>query len=75
MPSKLIYEGWVIHVGAVVDGSEFKATAVLEWHHPHQDDEPERRYLFSDLGDYPTSEDAENRAVQWSRAWIDENFG
>jgi hypothetical protein len=74
MTSKLIYEGWVIRAGSVVVGSQFKAAAVLEWHDPHQDDEPDRRYCFSDLGDYSTSEDAENRAIQWARAWIDENY-
>jgi hypothetical protein len=71
----LKYEHWVIREGAVVVESQFKAAAVIEQYPPHQDDEPDRRYCFSDLGNYSTSENADHRAIQWTRAWIDENIG
>jgi hypothetical protein len=69
------YNQWRIHAGAIAVRSIFKATAVVERLDVMQDDEPDQRFAFSNLGDFATIEEADEHAMQWARAWIDENFG
>jgi hypothetical protein len=63
MTRHIDYNQWRIHAGAVAVGSIFKATAVVERMDVLQDDEPNKRFCFSDLGDYKTSEEADERAA------------
>jgi len=56
-----------------VKGARYRACAVIESFDTQPDGEPNHRFVFQDLGDFTTSEDADQKAIQWARAWVDGN--
>ncbi|WP_321890215.1 hypothetical protein [Paraburkholderia bannensis] len=62
------YRGWSIDAAPILVGRLFRASAVVE---RLIDGE---RFIFSDLGDRPTRDDAQLRALEWTRNWIDNNY-
>ncbi len=51
----------------------FRACAIVE-RKSIDGDEPDERFMFSDLGDYDTRADAEVRGTAWAQHWIDNNY-
>ncbi|WP_321889287.1 hypothetical protein [Paraburkholderia bannensis] len=62
------YRGWSIDAAPIMAGKLFRASAIVE---RLIDGE---RFIFSDLGDRLTRDDAYLRAIEWTRHWIDNNY-
>jgi hypothetical protein len=67
------YRQWRIHVGSIATDSVFKAAAVVERRGVSQAFESDQRFFaFSNHGDLATEDEADEWAMQWARAWVDE---
>ncbi|MFC4705130.1 hypothetical protein [Paraburkholderia caffeinitolerans] len=62
------YRGWSIDVAPVLVGTLFRSSAIVE---RLLDGE---RFIFSDLGDRSTRDDAHERVLEWTKRWIDNNY-
>jgi hypothetical protein len=62
------YRGWSIDAAPVVIGKVFRSSAIVERLVDGV------RFIFPDLGDRPTRLDACERAIEWTKRWIDENY-
>jgi hypothetical protein len=63
-----LYRGWSIDATPVIVGRLYRSSAVVE---RLVDGE---RFIFSDLGDRGSREEAQARALEWTRQWIDNNY-
>jgi hypothetical protein len=62
------YGEWKIDAAPIMYHKQYRAAAVI-------DDDLGQRFVFNDLGDFETREQAHGRAIAWVQRWIDENFG
>jgi len=65
--------GWTIDAAPIMYRKLYRAAAVIELG-PSEDDFGQR-FVFNDLGDFETREQAHERAIAWVKLWIDENLG
>lgn len=68
------YCEWTIDAAPIIFHKLYRATAVIELP-PTEDDHFGHRFVFNDLGDFETREQAHERAIAWVKRWIDDNFG
>ena len=73
MTRKAEYCEWAIDAAPIMYYKLFRACAVIELAPTEEGDG--QRFVFSDLGDFETREQAHERSIAWVKRWIDENFG
>jgi hypothetical protein len=73
MDRKAEYREWGIDAARYSLPNMIGAAAVIE-SSPTEDDLGQR-FVFNDLGDFATREQAEARSTAWVKRWIDENYG
>ena len=66
--------GWTIDAAPIMHGKLYRAAALIELA-PTEDEDGGQRFVFNDLGDFETREQAHERAIAWVKLWIDENLG
>ena len=64
---------WTIDAAPIMYGKLYRAAAVIELG-PTEDDFG-HRFVFNDLGDFETRDQAHERSIAWVKRWIDENYG
>lgn len=63
---------WAIEAKAKPLGGRFRAESVAE--RAASDGDEGEHLVFSDLGDFDTAEQAIERALRWTKNWVEENF-
>jgi hypothetical protein len=73
MTASARYRDWKIRSGPSVTEAKFRSTVVVE-ETRNRTDEPVRRFLFPNLGEFDSAAAADAHAIEWARHWIDQNF-
>jgi len=68
------YCEWSIDAAPIMFGKLYRACAVIECH-ATEEDYLGKHFVFSNLGDFETREQAETRSTASVKRWIDENYG